>query len=409
MPVGGDEKRAFTVLIAVANDGTLLPFQAIYVGKTAQSCPSNNAPHFDDLENLGVCMEYSGTTTYWSNHKTMRLWVDKILAPYFQEMKRKLGLQPDHRSLLQWDLWSVHRSDEMRDWMKKNHPTIILDYVPGGCTGLHQPCDVGIQWLFKHSIKRSYHEAVVEEMMKQIKVGEVITIDKCLHTLCDRSTGWLWNAFNTVNNTNLVKKVRLVAHHRKILIVFQAFEMSRVQGWNLSYESLTSFEARDRMRRLRTEDPEFWKELDEGRVQIPRPDEQVFEDAPPAEEDDAGDDSSVPLEAVIASVITGQTMDGVVECNGGGLTLGGSAEEDEEEPSIQVVRKAAGNKELPTSVISEDVTDKCVEPCGTEVGSHDGNSGGQGKRKKLANRMYSSSSFWHHNDNEASDAEIDDV
>ena len=120
----------------------------------------------------------------------------------------------------------------------------------------------------------------------------------------------------------------------------------------------------------------FWKELVEGRVRIPRPDEEVFEDAPPAEEDNAGDDSSVPLEAVIVSAITGQTMDGVIERNGGGLTLGGSAEEDKEEPSIQVVRKAASNKELPTSVISEDVTNKCVEPCGTEVGSHDGNSGG---------------------------------
>ena len=217
--VGGDEKRAFTVLIAVANDGTLLPFQVIYVGKTAQSCPSNNAPHFNDLVNLGVRMEYSGTTTYWSNHKTMRLWVDKILAPYFQETKRKLGLRPDHRSLLQWDLWSVHHSDEMRDWMKKNNPIIILDYVPGGCTGLHQPCDVGIQRLFKHSIKQSYHEAIVEEMSKQIKAGEVITIDKHLHTLRNRSAGWLWNAFNTINNTKLVKKVRLAAHCREMILI----------------------------------------------------------------------------------------------------------------------------------------------------------------------------------------------
>jgi hypothetical protein len=29
-----DEKRAFTVMVSVASDGTLLPFQAIYQGKT---------------------------------------------------------------------------------------------------------------------------------------------------------------------------------------------------------------------------------------------------------------------------------------------------------------------------------------------------------------------------------------
>lgn len=163
---------------------------------------------------------------------------------------------------------------------------------------------------------------------------------------------------------------------------------------------MTSFEARDRLRRLRTEDSEFWKELDEDRVRVPGPDEPVSKDAPPVEEDDAGDDSSVPLEAVIASAITGQTMDGIIEHNRGGLTLGGSAEEeDEEEPTDG--KNVAGNKELPTSVTSENATDKHVEP-----GSHDGNASGRGKRKKLANRMYSSSNFWRHNDNGASDAEI---
>jgi hypothetical protein len=31
-----DEKRAFTVMVSVASDGTLLPFQAIYQGKTTR-------------------------------------------------------------------------------------------------------------------------------------------------------------------------------------------------------------------------------------------------------------------------------------------------------------------------------------------------------------------------------------
>lgn len=40
--VGVDEKRAFTLLISVAADGTLLPLQAIYVGLTDRSCPSKD-------------------------------------------------------------------------------------------------------------------------------------------------------------------------------------------------------------------------------------------------------------------------------------------------------------------------------------------------------------------------------
>jgi hypothetical protein len=37
--VGMDEKQAFTLLVSVAADGTILPFQAIYQGKMKLSLP----------------------------------------------------------------------------------------------------------------------------------------------------------------------------------------------------------------------------------------------------------------------------------------------------------------------------------------------------------------------------------
>jgi hypothetical protein len=37
---GGEEKRAFALLVFVAIDGTVLPMQAIYSGKTERSRPS---------------------------------------------------------------------------------------------------------------------------------------------------------------------------------------------------------------------------------------------------------------------------------------------------------------------------------------------------------------------------------
>jgi len=206
--VGGEEKRAFTVMVSVANDGTLLPFQAIYEGKTTKSCPDPNSQHYKDIIDAGMLLEFSGTKTYWSNMKTMKNFVDKILDPYFMATQIRLKLPPSHMALWQIDVWSVHRSAEFRDWMSKQYSNITLDYVPGGCTGLHQPCDVGIQRPFKQSLKRSYHEAVVKEMIKKIGQNlEVLTIDKCIKTLRDRSVAWLWNAYNTVNKPGLVKKV----------------------------------------------------------------------------------------------------------------------------------------------------------------------------------------------------------
>ena len=208
--VGGEEKRAFTVMVSVANNGTLLPFQAIYQGKTALSCPSKTAPHFDDVIHAGMLLEFSGTATYWSNQQTMKNFVKNILAPYFDNERAKLGLPHTQKSLWQIDVWSVHRSEEFRGWMQTNFNNIILNYVPGGCTGLHQPCDVGIQRPFKHSIKRSYHESVITEMLEKIeKDSPVLTVDKSIATLRNRSVTWLWNAFNAINKPDLIKKVNL--------------------------------------------------------------------------------------------------------------------------------------------------------------------------------------------------------
>ena len=43
--VGMEEKRAFTLMVSVAADGTILPFQAIYRGSTKNSLPSAASPH----------------------------------------------------------------------------------------------------------------------------------------------------------------------------------------------------------------------------------------------------------------------------------------------------------------------------------------------------------------------------
>jgi len=133
-----EEKGAFTLLVSIASDGTVLPMQAIYSGKAERSRPSSKSPHYAELIETGFLLEESVTTTYWSNHKTMHSFVDKILAPYFQEAKSTLGLPPSQKSLWTINVWSVHRSKEFRLWMRCFHPNIILDFVPGGCTGVAQ-------------------------------------------------------------------------------------------------------------------------------------------------------------------------------------------------------------------------------------------------------------------------------
>jgi hypothetical protein len=200
--VSAEDKRTTTIVVSVSSSGVLLPFQAVYEGKSSVSCPKKSANQHAKATVAGFRFEYSGNQTYWSTQETMRSLVDNIIAPYFSEQKQKLSLPETQKSIWQIDAWSVHRSQEFRDWMKKAHPNIILHYVPAGCTGVFQPCDVSIQHIMKHSLKRSYHRDVVNEILAQIEDDKPdITIDKTVGVLRDRTVPWLWDAYQTLNQS----------------------------------------------------------------------------------------------------------------------------------------------------------------------------------------------------------------
>jgi hypothetical protein len=64
--IGEDEKRAFTVVVSVSNSGEILPFQAIYQGYSAKTCPSKSAKDYDAADAAGFHFEYSKSKMYWS-------------------------------------------------------------------------------------------------------------------------------------------------------------------------------------------------------------------------------------------------------------------------------------------------------------------------------------------------------
>jgi len=208
--IGSEEKHAFTVLVTVTNDGPLLPLQSIHKGQTAASLPGREAKSMAEALKVGFLFESSKTTTYWSTQEMMQNFVNTILAPHFKKIKADLGLPPEQSSLWLIDCWSVHRSKEFLTWIGHSHDTIIVVFVPAGLTGLFQPSDVGIQRLFKHSLKLSAHDDIVQEVLTQLKAGvkvSDVTIDSALKVLRNRTVHWLWVAFQALNKPEVVKKV----------------------------------------------------------------------------------------------------------------------------------------------------------------------------------------------------------
>ncbi|KAH9991225.1 hypothetical protein BJV74DRAFT_772349 [Russula compacta] len=136
---GHDKKQAFTLVPSILASGEWLGTQAIYQGKSPASCPLPNAKFYKEAIGLGLRLKFSNMKTYWSTQQTMKELVNKIIALYFEEKKEELNLPTMQCSIWKIDCWSVHKLEEFLSWMKKTHPTIIIIFIPGCCTGVWQP------------------------------------------------------------------------------------------------------------------------------------------------------------------------------------------------------------------------------------------------------------------------------
>ena len=94
--------------------------------------------------------------------------------------------------------------------MHNTYPWIRIHYIPANCTGLFQPCDVGIQRILKLAIKRSALQDIINDTMEQLGHGtepSKVTFEKRLGIVRDRSIRWLVNGYEAINKPELVKKV----------------------------------------------------------------------------------------------------------------------------------------------------------------------------------------------------------
>ena len=139
----------------------------------------------------------------------MKNYVTNILAPYFESHRKQLKL-PNQICIWQIDCWSVHRSLEFQSWMAITYSWIRIHFVPANCTGLFQPCDVGIQRVLKLAIRRSVLKDIVDHTMNQLSSGvtpDQITFDKRIGVIRNRSVDWLVNGYEAINNPEIVQKV----------------------------------------------------------------------------------------------------------------------------------------------------------------------------------------------------------
>jgi hypothetical protein len=92
----------------------------------------------------------------------------KLIASYREIMIIQYHLPIDAKVIVHLDCWLVHDSKNINTLYRAINWLIII-FVPGGCTPIF-PCDVGLQWLFKHYVHLAASDNFVSHVQQVLQL-----------------------------------------------------------------------------------------------------------------------------------------------------------------------------------------------------------------------------------------------
>jgi hypothetical protein len=140
------EQPLFFCCLAVSANGEKLKLMLIFKGTPTGRIATREfrTNHYRDRLVL-ACQESA-----WQDRNNILLWIDRVLVPYLQE---KAAGAP---AAILLDEFRVHWTEEVG---ARFQALGITPYrIPGGCTGLAQPIDVGIGKPFKDYVRAKWWE-----------------------------------------------------------------------------------------------------------------------------------------------------------------------------------------------------------------------------------------------------------
>ena len=183
------DKRQITGNLAVSLDGSVLPFQIIYKGKTKRCLPKKTK----FPEGFHITM----TPTHWSNETTSIEYFEKILDPYFVKKRKDLNLPEDQKCLVISDVFTGQQTGAVEVlYQSKN---VIIVKVPANMTHLFQPLDVSINGLVKSHLRDKFESWYAESIVAQLTRGispDHITIDCTLGAIKELHATWIISVYN---------------------------------------------------------------------------------------------------------------------------------------------------------------------------------------------------------------------
>ena len=198
--VGKGKKKQITGTFTVSMEGTFLPMQLIYAGKTQRCLPK----HVEFPKEFDVTF----TPNHWSNEEKAIGLLDNIIFPYLKTTKEALGLPDDQKALLIFDVFRGQTTEKVTNHMLENDCVTL--YVPNNLTDKFQMLDLNINGHAKQFLTGKFEEWYAREIFKQLDGGSNIydvNVPLKLSTIKPIHAKWLIGLYDYFrNNRDMIVK-----------------------------------------------------------------------------------------------------------------------------------------------------------------------------------------------------------
>ena len=158
----------------------------------------------------------------------MKNFIVNGVIPYITRKVKEKKITNPH-VILNLDCWKVHISKEFLAWMKQYYPFIHIVFVPAGCTGKFQVCDLVVQKKLKDVVCKQAQGYIASEVLQQLKTrkseDQQIRVAVQLSVIKPKLVQWVKQAYQWFQS-----------EEGKSLIL-KGFEKAGIsQVWNLDFQ-----------------------------------------------------------------------------------------------------------------------------------------------------------------------------
>jgi hypothetical protein len=191
-----EDTKRITFAMSVTASGRVLKPYLIFKGKPGARIEKkelvNYPPEWE--------MFYSCQDAAWMDERVMLLWVELVLKPYVETAP--VGIIP----LLFLDSYRCHMMHSIVDAIQTLG--VEVEIIPGGCTSLVQPVDIGVNKPFKNRLRESWEAWMVENLSAE----NTITVSPSRQTVA----GWCASAYKGLS-VEMVRNAWLHGNYRYFL------------------------------------------------------------------------------------------------------------------------------------------------------------------------------------------------